>query len=420
MEGKSQVSNWFRKDLKIKIASVLLAILFWAYVSNYNNPFVSQTFYNIPITIENDNYPEQNGFTIKNTLRTYIDITVRGRKDAVSKVRATDFQVTLDFSQIKSVSDKKLKLSEPVCTQKDVVIESYNPQYIDVQLDRNKSSVFPVELKPNITMKEGYVLIGTTVTPDPMPINGEESLIDTIGSVKASLDIKDLDRDITKQAQCIVYDKNGKEIKSLSNVFKVTVKLEVAKQVPVSLVTRGRLASDYVETLRVIDPVNVLVTGPADTIANMKEVKTEQVDIDGLSSNLTTKASLVLPEGVKLESPAKDITVNISVEKLITKDITLTNSDISILNANNDGTLIYKISPESVLLQVKGRQSDLHGIGAGTLRPAVDVSGLAEGTHRLPLNITLPSQAKLVKPAEIEVRIEKVPETPPVVNPPVQ
>ncbi|HEX2944536.1 MAG TPA: CdaR family protein [Clostridia bacterium] len=413
------MSNWFRKDLKIKIISVLLAIFFWVYVSNLNNPFVSQTFYNIPITIENPNYPEQNGFTIKNSLRTYVDITIRGRQDAVSKVRATDFQVTLDFSQIKSVSDKKLKLSEPICTQKDVVIESYNPQYIDIQLDRNKSSVFPVDLKPNITMKEGYVLVGTTVTPDPMPINGEESLIDTIGTVKASFDIKDLDRDATKQAQCIVYDKNGKEIKSLSNVFKVTVKLEVAKQIPVSLVTRGRLASDYVETLRVIDPVNVLVTGPVDTLANMKDIKTEQVDIDKLSSNLTTKASLVLPEGVKLVSPTKDITVNISVEKLITKDITLTNSEISILNANNDGTLVYKISPESVLLQFKGRQSDLQAIGTDMLRPAVDVSSLMEGTHRLPLNISLPSQAKLVKPVEIEVRIEKVSQTNPAENPPI-
>lgn len=406
------MSNWFRKDLKIKIVSVLLAIFFWIYVSNLNNPFVSQTFYNIPITIENQNYPEQNGFTIKNSLRTYVDITIRGRQDAVNKVRATDFQASLDFSQIESVNNKKLRLSEPVCTQKDVVIESYNPQYIDIQLARNKSGSFPVELRPNITMKPGYLLIGTTVTPDPMPINGEESLIDSVGSVKASLEIKDLDRDTTKQVQCVVYDKDNKEIKSLSNVFKVTVKLEVAKQVPVSLVTRGRLASDYVETLRVIDPVNVLVTGPVDVLANLNEIKTEQVDIDKLTGNLSTTAALVLPEGVKLVNSPKDITVNISVEKIITKNIELTNNDISVLNANNDGTLAYKVIPDKVMLQFKGKQSDLDAIRVDALRPAVDVSGLSEGTHKLPLNISLPSQAKLVKPVEIEIKIEKVPLTP--------
>ncbi len=413
------MSNWFRKDLKIKIVSVLLAIFFWIYVSNLNNPFVSQTFYNIPITIENPNYPEQNGFTIKNSLRTYVDITIRGRQDAVSKVRATDFQASLDFSQIKSVSDKKLSLSEPVCTQKDIVIESYNPQQLDIQLARTKADSFPVELKTNITMKDGYVLTGTSVSPETVLINNEESLIDSVGSVKANIELKDLDRDTTKQVQCIIYDKNNKEIKSLSNVFKVTVKVQVAKQVPVSLVTRGRLASDYVETLRVIDPVTVLVTGPVDTLANLADIKTEQVNIDKLNSNLTTSAALVLPEGVKLVDSPKDVTVNISVEKLITKDLELTNNDISILNANNDGTLVYKIVPEKVLLQFKGRKSDLEAVRVEALRPAVDVSGLSEGTHKLPLNISLPSQAKLVKPVEIEVKIEKVSPTPPTDNLPI-
>lgn len=418
MEGKSEVSNWFRKDLKIKIASAFIAILFWAYVSNYNNPFVSQPIYNIPITIENENYPEQNGFTIKNTLRTYVDVTIRGRKDAVSRVRATDIQATLDFSQIKSVNDKKLRLSEPICTQKDVVIESYTPQFIDIQLARSKSGSFPVELKPNITMKDGYVLIGTSVSPETVLLpDVEESLLDSVGSIKAPLELKDLDRDTTKQVQCIVYDKSGREIKELSKGLRVEAKVQVAKQVPVSLVTRGRLATDYVEMLRVIDPVNVLVTGPVDTLKSLTDIKTEQVDIDKLSSNLTAKVPLVLPEGVKLASPIKDITVNISVEKLITKDITLTNSDISVLNANNDGTLVYKITPDSVLLQFKGRQSDLNAIGPEILRPAVDVAGLSEGTHKLPLNISIPSQAKLVKPVEIEVRIEKVPQNPPT-NPP--
>ncbi len=413
------MSNWFRKDLKIKIVSVLIAVFFWIYVSNYYNPFVSQTFYNIPITVENANYLEQNGFTMKNTLRTYVDITIRGRKDAVSKVRATDFQASLDLSQIKSVNATKLNLSEPICTQKDVVIESYNPQQLEIQLARTKADSFPVELKTNITMKPGYVLTGTSVSPETVLINNEESLIDSVGSVKATLDIKDLDRDTTRQVQCIIYDKNNKEIKSLSNVFKVTVKAEVAKQVPVSLVTRGRLASDYVETLRVIDPVTVLVTGPVETLADLSDIKTEQVSIDKLTTNLTTSASLVLPEGVRLVDSPKEATVSIGVEKLITKDLELTNNDISILNANNDGTLAYRIVPEKVLLQFKGRQSDLNAIRVDALRPAVDVAGLSEGTHKLPLNISMPSQAKLVKPVEIEVKIEKSLVTPPTDNLPI-
>lgn len=405
------MNNWFRKDMKVKIVSIVLAVIFWLYVSNVSNPFMSKTFYNIPVTIENEDYLEQNGYTIKNTFRNYIDVTIRGRKDAVENVRSTDFATTLDFAQISGVSDKKIQLTEPICIKKDVIIESYNPTSIDIQLARNKTGTFAVDLESNISMKPGYVLLKTTVSPETMPIFGEEAIIDSVESIKASLELKDLDRDVTKQVQCKVYNKAGKEINSLSNDLKVTVKAEVAKEVSVSLVTRGRLATDYVETLRVIDPVKVLVTGPVEVLAGLTDLKTEQVDITGINNNFTATIPLVVPEGVKLVNPSKDITVNISIEKLVIGNVALTANDVSILNAKNDGTLVYEIASKEMVMQFKGRQADVDAVKIDALKPAVDVSGLLEGTHRLPLNISTPAQAKLVQRVYVEVRIAKTPET---------
>jgi YbbR domain-containing protein len=272
MEGKSEVNNWFKKDMKIKIVSVLIAVLFWIFVNNVSNPYKTTVVYSIPITIVNENYPDENGYIVKSMDRTTIDVTIRGRQEVIDKIRSSDFETFLDLSQIKSVNDKKLTITEPVCSQKDVTIVSYNPTTINVQLARNKSETFPVELKSNITLKPGYVLTKTTVTPESVPIVGEESTVDSVGSVTANLDIKDLDRDISKQLQCRVYNKEGKEISGY-DYLKVIVKLEVAKEVPVSLVTRGRLATDYVETLRVIEPVKVLVSGPAETLQGSRKLR---------------------------------------------------------------------------------------------------------------------------------------------------
>ena len=411
MEGKDQVKDLLKKDITVKILSVLIAVIFWLFVYNTSNPFTDRT-YSVPVRIVNQDYPDQNGYIIKNINTSNIDVTVRGRKEVLDEVRASDINVSLDLSQIKSVNDRKLELNPPELDKRDVKIISYTPATVDIILVRNKSGTFPVELKPNITMKPGYVLLKTTVTPDTLPIyNMEESVIDSIDKIVASLDVKNLDRDTTKEVKCVVYSKDGKEIKDLSDGLKVNVKLEVAKEVPVYLVTRGKLADDYIETLRVIDPVKVLLTGPADVLGNIEEIKTEQVDIDKITSNFTASVQLIVPEGAELYNTPKNITVNINVEKLVTKNIELLKDDISVLNANNDGSLTYGIKTEKLTVQIKGRQSDVNAVKKENMKPAVDVSGLKEGTHKLPLSIILPSQVKLMQQHEIEVEITKNMET---------
>jgi len=401
------VRDLFKKEVTIKIMSVLIAIIFWLFVNNTSNPFTDRTF-SVPLKIENQDYLERNGYILMNINTTNIDIVVRGRKEALDKVRASDIKVSLDMSQVKSVYDRKLQITPPELDQKDVKIVSYSPSSIDVMLSRKKSASIPVELKSNITMKPGYVLLNTTYSPNTMPFYLEESIIDSIDKVVANLDIKDLDRDTTAEVQCKVYDKEGKEIPDLtSGLSKVTVKIEVAKEVPVSLVTRGKLAADYIETLRVIEPVKALLTGPADVLSRISEIKTEPVDIDKIEGNYRGTIPLVVPEGVKLVNTPKEITVNINVEKLVTRNIEITQDDISILNAKNDGTLSYDIKTENLTLQIKGRQEDVNAVRKENMKPAVDVAGLGEGNHRLSLNVILPQQVKLTQQHSVEVIITK-------------
>jgi YbbR domain-containing protein len=106
------------------------------------------------------------------------------------------------------------------------------------------------------------------------------------------------------------------------------------------------------------------------------------------------------------------VAVSINIEKLVVRDIELVNSDISLLNATNDGSLVYEVKTDKIVLQLKGRQSDINALKLENMKPAVDVSGLLEGTHRLPLNINLPNQVKLMQQAQVEVKIAKPAETP--------
>jgi YbbR domain-containing protein len=412
MEGEVQVRDIFKKDITIKIGAVLIAILFWLYVYNNANPFTTTTFRNIPLKIENQASLSDNGYIIKNVYKNSIDITIRGRQDAIDKVRSTDFEATLDFSQIKSLNDTSIKISYPYCSQKDVVVESFQPGTIDIQLARNKSNNFHVELVNNITLKPGYKLLKTVLNPETITIVNEEALIDSVGSIKAVIDTKDLDRNVVKKVGCKVYNVEGKEITGIRNL-SVDVSVEVAKEVPVTLVTKGKPAADYVETLGLVTPDTVLITGPPDQLAQITDLKTEPIDIENIKQDLNVTPVIKLPAGIKFAETQKDIAASITVEKLGLKDMSVSKNDIRLINTAIDGSLNYEILTESIALQLKGRISDLDGIRLDTILPSIDAAGLTEGTHRLPLGIILPPQVKLMQDAFIEVKIVKA-ENPPV------
>ena len=78
------------------------------------------------------------------------------------------------------------------------------------------------------------MLLRSVVSPQEVPLYLEEAIIDSIGSIKAFLELTDIDRDVAvKQVQCKVFDKDGNEIVGLDP--KVEILVETAKEIPVSL-----------------------------------------------------------------------------------------------------------------------------------------------------------------------------------------
>jgi YbbR domain-containing protein len=211
---------------------------------------------------------------------------------------------------------------------------------------------------------------------------------------------------------CRVYNKEDKEITGMSGNLSVEVSVEVAKEVPVILVTKGKPADDFIETLRLVTPEKVLITGPYEQLSRINELKTEPIDIDNIKQNFSATPVIKLPEGIKFAEEEKAITASITVEKLALKDLSISKSDLRLINAPGDGLLNYEILTQSASIQLKGRMSELSGISLESLLPGLDVAGLAEGTHKLPLNIMLPSQIKLVQDAVFEVKVSKA-EKPP-------
>lgn len=400
------MNDLLKKDIVIKIVSVLLAILLWLYVLNIDNPYKNKPL-TIPIKVENINTLQEKALALKNDNFTRnVEVIIRGREEVLNKISPGDFQAILDFSKVKSVDDKTLKI-DFIYDIDDITITVMIPRSVNIELEKIEKKAFPLQVELTGQPKENYKIINMTQVPESVTLEDVESVINQVASVKSFIDISNLDDDKTVKQECKVYDKNGKEITKLSKNLSVEVKLEVAKEVPVNLVVTGKPAQDYLEGAKKISPEKVLIAGPKEIVSGITGLKTEPVSIENSRENVSTKTAISLPEGVRLVNSPKEVLVNITIESLVNKNFTIAKDDIAILNFSAEELLDFEIVTESVEITLKGKQADLQNISAARMKPSIDVGGLEEGTHSIPLNIELPAGVRLLEKRNIEVKINK-------------
>ncbi len=397
--------GFFKNNISIKIVSFMIALLLWFVALNTNNPYTLREI-NVPLRIENENTLADKNLELKDmNYKKSVNISIWGRKDIVDKVSPDDLQVKLDFAKVMSADDKTLQVEGPVFSNKDIEIKLVSPMYIDIQLERIERSTLPVQVVFTGTPKDSYKIVAVTKTPENITIENMASLIGSADSIRAMVDITGLDKDLVIKKECKVYDKNGQEIAALSKNLSVDIKIDVAREVPVTLITEGNLPINYIETSRQYTPVKVLVDGPYDIVSKLTELKTGILSINNITANISKTVPLKLPTGAKLINTPEEVHVSILVEKLAEKVFLINKGNI--LYMNPDEQFSYEVQEQQVKVTVSGRQQDIDLLDPTKIFPAADVNGLGEGTHRIILEVTLPSGLTQAGQVTADIKINK-------------
>lgn len=414
MEGEVQVSEFLKKDITIRIISVLIAVVLWFFVMDIDNP-VGSVSVTVPLKVINEDSLVEKGIILKNKDYTRsIEIFIKGRVDRINNLTANEFEAVLDFSKVQSADEKSLAIDGPVYVGNE---DTNNFQIWDIRpgssikldMERKERNPFRVEVITTGTVKENYKIIKTTVNPEIMPLEGTDSLIKSVAAIRTIVDIENLDRDlIIEKQECKVYNKNNEEIKQLSKNLYVDIKVEVAKEVPVAPIIKGTPAKNFIEGTPKVRPEKVLITGAPDILAKVVELKTEVLDIEDKNASMDVARRIVLPNGVKLaEGEREEAVVSIPIEQVIEKEIIIDRNNIVLDNTEIDNSLKYSIIKENINVKVKGNKEDIERMDVVSMKPRIDVANIGEGSHSLPLRVTLPEDVRLAGEIIVDVKVEK-------------
>nr|WP_294682310.1 CdaR family protein [uncultured Anaerotignum sp.] len=403
------------KDLGWKLLSIAIAATMWFMVINITQP-VDTRSYSRPLTLENMDTLTSRGLTLGNAeelKNTKIIVKVKAQRTALDRLSQNPDWITasVDLAELtNAVNGDSVALPVNVSIEQGgtaYTINSKTPTVVEAVVETLRTKEFPIEVMLNGKPDKELALSDPILSSETVTVSGPASLVRQVTRVMAPLDAASLDAAAEIRAKLICYDSHGAEVTGLTLSPKtVTVSYAVhnAKQVPIQVDITGTPANGYQVGDVICTPKYAEVTGSPDALDAMLSIRLDSIDVSGRSAAVTKTFNLenYLPDDISLkEGSSGNVQVTVSVDTAPRgRQFTLDSSHLTILGQEDGKT--YSLGTAHVT--VSGDSSSLNGLRAEDLNGSVRVSGMSEGTHRVPLHLDLPNGLS-ASPAYIDVTV---------------
>ncbi len=406
-------------NIGLKLLALFFATILWMVVVNTEDPMVRKSM-TVSVSLKNQEYVTDMGkymnvLNESNTV-TFYYTTKRSVWDGIS---STDFSATADMEKIEAKANGGYRVPVNVSAIRNanqITIET-KQLYLDVALEDLGKQQFQIKANTLGTVAEGCAL-GTVAieSTNVVQVSGPASVVNSIDSVIATVNVDGMSIDITDNVVPVFYDANGEVIdttkleKSVESV-RITAQILNTKEVPLVLSTSGTPAEGYQLVSVSCDPAVVRVKGAAAVLNTLDkiEIPAEVLDLTDAKKSIDKKIdiSTYLGEGVSLviSSDAK-VNVTAEIEPIETKEYRIPISNIT-ANGLKAG---YKLTYIDRYVQVSitaGRMAH-NSLNASDIKGSIKVENMGEGTHTAEVLFELDDTVYKAEPVFTEIEIKAV------------
>jgi YbbR domain-containing protein len=385
---------WF-----IKILALLLAVLLYTSVLNSDDKATSINIPGETSTATLEEVPVKAYYDTDNLVVTGIpetvEVTIKGPMPHVQSAKTLrNFEVFVDLTDAE-IGNKKVKFE--IRDLSDKVKATINPESISVSIQEKVTKEFKVEAEYNTSMiEEGYAAGQATVEPNKVKITGAKNVVDQITYVKATIDNKDsINQTITQEAQVQVLDKelNKLEVLIEPETVKVTIPIKATnKTVPINVVEKGTTPDGIIIDSINLDIREAIITGDEEVLKETDNVRVE-VDLSKITENTTLELPVIIPNGVtKVNPQTVKATVTVKKEE---EEKTVSGIPINIrgLSEPYDAVINDPLN-RTISLVINGPSGKVTGLSTEDFMIFIDLSGLAEGSHDVNIQVEGPPDVK--------------------------
>lgn len=376
------MKNRLKNNTKIKLISLLSALVLWLYVMTVEDPVETRTFSDIPVTITNMSVLEERGLTIYPKEELLADISIRANLSSLRPINRDNIYIygrLDDPKEGKNVVYLQANLPERV-NKYDI-----KPNVITLDLEKvvneKRSISVDVEGEPKINIDN------IETNKKTVDVSGPRTLVNKVTSIKATLDASDKYKDFSTKLKLVPVDANGDEVKGVKlddNFVVATVKFLQEKVVPVKLVFDDSVSNQSNLENYSINPKDITIEGKKEALDNINGINTKPINANDLKNNNSIDVALDIPKDVKIKNNISSIKLNIN--KNITSEFLISKSDIEIVSKESETGKEVDLSkiPENIKITVS-YSDEIKDLSQKDIQLYIDMADTSQGEGKYPI-----------------------------------
>ena len=343
--------NKLKNNSKIKIISLLSAMVLWMYVMAIVDPEETKLFENIPVTITNKNELNERDLVIYPEQELTTNIYVTGKLSNLKKVTKDDINV---YGQINNPLEGNNEIYLKVSTSQRVNYDFKNPVMI-VTLEKIISEDKSIKVDITGSGKNNVDNIMLQDNIDKVSISGPRSLVNKVKRVVGTVKVSGESNNFSQSIKLEPVDANGKVVEGVElekDSVNVNITLLTQKTVPIilKLSDNGESGVNYTMSQN-----TVTIKGKKDIVDSINDIETQPVKLSEILPGTSKDIYLQVPSGITIET--KYITIKKNSEENAVAEYTYTAENIEIRN-NTENIDKSKIKiPNSINVSIEYLQS---------------------------------------------------------------
>lgn len=390
-----------------KIISVIVAVILWAYVIEATNPMKTHTYTDVPVQLLNEESLTARGLALSGEANYTVDVKVQAKRAELSKISAGDIIANADLF---GYSMGKNYIPVTVTAPDGVTIMEVKPIKINVVIEERVEVAKPIKVSFVGQFPEGIEAGQVKTQPEQILVSGAKSEVSAVAYVRAEVNISKLTEDTsTVQAKAVAVNIAGDVVQNVrlsSSFIDVSARLSEVKEVPLTVDITGQVAPIY-EVTGMNIPGSVKIKGTKEALAGIGSLTAAAIDISTVSSTSKIPLTIPLPEGVEFAAGYENLTVDLSIKPIATKQFTYAADEIKMEGV--DGTSAITITTPQITVTASGSEAVIAELVKGDLHPYItlDAESLISATARVQVRYDKQLGHIAVDPEEVHITLNQ-------------
>ncbi len=315
------------------LVSVAIAFGLWLYVVTVVSPGYENTYYDIPVVIQNESLLEERGLMIVKNNTPTVTLHLVGNRIDLNKLNRSNITVTVDASRIAEPGQQNISYNivYPDLIADDSISAQKSPGSITLVVEERISKTVDVVVEYTGQLEDAFSIDKDNAVKSVEVINvtGPKSVVDKIKQAKIFVDLEGRKQSISQDFAYTLCDENGQKIESdkiITDVETVNlaVKIQMQKTVRLELDFRagGGLSKDIITYQQAVGTITV--AGSENDLKDLEVIVLDPIYLEKMQTQVTLPITAKLPMNVVCVSGETEETVTITYPEMKEQTLVLT------------------------------------------------------------------------------------------------